>query len=201
MTPAQALPGNWLIYGARGFAHTVAALIGDIGGRVLVMIEDGAPADRIGAVEVMGSLAEAVERFRGQAPAIAMGIGYRNLPARREAWVRVRASGLPTPPLVHPQAYVSRTAVLAPGVLVMARAIVDRDARLGEASVLWPGACVNHESVIGANCFISPNATICGASRVGADSFVGAGAMVADECDVPDGSFLRMGERFTRRCT
>lgn len=189
--------GPWLIYGARSYALTIADLIRDTGGEVLGMIEDGTPEDS--ADVMLCSFEQAQIRFRAKRPPIALGIGYRDLPARWRAWERVRALGWPTPSLIHPEAYVAATAQVQQGAVVMARSIVDRKALIGEGAVLWPGACVNHDSVIGANTFVSPGAIVCGNVRVGAHCFVGAGALLADGSQVPDGTFLKMGTRYSER--
>jgi sugar O-acyltransferase (sialic acid O-acetyltransferase NeuD family) len=191
-------PGAWLVYGARGFALTVADLLRDAGNEVLGFFDDvGQPLDE--AAPFVGTRPQAVQAFHSRRPAVALGIGYNDLPARWLAWRRLRAMGWPVPPVVHPRAYVARNARVSDGCMVMAGAIVDRQARLGEAVVLWPAACVNHDADIGDNCFLSPNATICGYARVGGHSFVGAGAMIADRCEVPAASFLKMGARFTAK--
>lgn len=179
-----------LVYGAADYALTVADLALDCGHEVVGHIDDHGDGPT-----VLGRFDAVVAAHRDCG--IVMGIGYKDLGARWTAWQRVRASGLATPALVHPRAYVSRSAEVAPGCAVMAGANVDRRARLGEAVVLWPGVCVSHDAEVGANCFVSPNATLCGYARIGAHSFIGAGAAVADYCAVPAGSRLRMLERYS----
>ena len=161
------------------------------------MIDDAGPGDPKDAV--LCTFEQARARFGVQRPPIAMGIGYRDLPGRWRAWERIRSLGWPTPSLIHPEAYVAATARVEPGAVVMARSIVDRMACIGASSVLWPGACINHDSVIGANTFVSPGAIICGHVRIGAHCFVGAGALLADGSEVPDGTFLKMGTRYSER--
>lgn len=181
-----------LIYGSRSFADTIADLALDCGHELVGKVDD----EGVGA-SVLGRFADVVASHADCS--VVLGIGYNDLPARWAAWQRVRRSGLLTPALVHPRAYVARTAEIGPGCAVMAGAIVDRRARLGEASVVWPGACINHDTVVGENCFISPNATLCGVVTVGAHSFIGAAAAIADHCDVPESSRIRMLERYALR--
>lgn len=179
-----------MIYGSRSFATTVADLARDCGHEVAGMVDDV----HSGA-GVIGDLASALNEFEDCG--IVLGIGYRDLSGRWNAWQRMKATGRPTPALVHPRAYVARTAHVEAGCVVMAGAIVDRAARLGEAVVVWPGACINHDCIVEGNCFISPNATLCGYARVGAGSFIGAGAAVVDHGLVPESSYVRMLERYT----
>lgn len=179
-----------LIYGARDYAATVADLARDCGHDVVGMIEDGAPRDG-----VVGCFDDVATGFADCG--IVLGIGYNNLPGRWAAWRRVLTTGRPTPSLVHPRAYVARSAAVGRGSVVMAGAIVDRASRLGEATVVWPGVCINHDCQIGDNTFVSPSAVLCGFVRVGAHSFIGAGAAIADHCQLPESSFLRLQERYT----
>lgn len=179
-----------LIYGARDYARTVGELAVDCGHQVVGLVDDHQP-DREG---VIGSFADALARHRDCG--VVLGIGYADLAGRWRAWGRVRASGSPVPALVHPRAYVARSAVVGAGSVVMAGAIVDQRACLGEGVVLWPGACINHDTVVGDNCFVSPNAVLCGHVHLGADCFVGAAAAVADHCRVLPGTRIRMLERY-----
>jgi len=202
MTPHDTSPRPWVIYGAGEYSLTVADLLAGLGYPVLGFIDDfGQPLSK--EMSILGTFAQVATKFEAVRPAIALGIGYRDLSARWAAWNRARALGWPTPPVVHARAYVARNALLGDGCLVMAGAIVDRQVHVGEAVTLWPGACINHDTVVGNNCFISPNATICGHVRVGPHSFIGAGAIIADHCEVPASSFLKMGARFSAKsvCT
>lgn len=179
-----------LIYGSRDYARTVSELAEDCGHEIVGLIDDTDPT-RDG---VVGCFDDAVGRHRDCG--VVLGIGYTDLLGRWAAWGRVLACGLSTPTLIHPRAYVARTAILGSGGVVMAGAIVDQRAHLGEAVVVWPGVCINHDTVIGDNCFISPHAVLCGHVTLGANTFVGAGAAVADHCRVPAGSRIRMLERY-----
>lgn len=189
--------GRWLIYGARSFAHTVSDLVLDVGGEVLGLIDDTGTSPE-GEWPCVGTLDQARERFAQERPFVALGIGYSDLAGRWLAWQRLQALGWPLPALVHPRAYVARTANIAFGAMVMACAVVDRKATIGEASVLWPGAIVNHDSTVGVNSFLSPGAVVCGHASLGSHCFVGATAVLADESAVPDGSVLRMNENWSR---
>ena len=185
---------QFLIYGSRSFGLTVSSLIEDCGYQVLGMLDDQSPGEK-----VVGTFEDACRQFPRDSVAIALGIGYNDLAARWQAWQRIRCAGWSSPALVHPRAFVSRSAQLGEGTLVMAGAIVDRQVHIGEASVLWPGACVNDDVKVGANTFVSPNATLCGEARIGAHSFIGAGAVLADGAVVPEGSFVKMGTAYAVR--
>ena len=143
--------------------------------------------------EVLGGFEEVRSRFAPDMFAIAIGVGYKDLPARWSVVEKVRGAGYKMPALVHPEAYVHPDASIGLGAAVMARTIVDMRVQIGEACVIWPGANVSHDSSVGANTFLSPNCTICGFVSVGRDCFVGAGAVVAEKRAVPDGTRIKAG--------
>jgi len=182
-----------LIYGSRDFAATVTELVTQCGHNAVGMIDDFNNGEG-----VLGSFNEVLKSHPPSDFGIALAIGYSNIPARWEAWLKIKDAGYQAPALVHPRAYVSESARIEEGVMIMAGAIVDVRARVGEISVLWPGSCINHDCNIHENTFISPNATICGFSNVGANSFIGAGAVIVDHAQVPKGSFVKMLSRFVK---
>ncbi|MBS0510334.1 MAG: hypothetical protein JSR42_03985 [Proteobacteria bacterium] len=180
-----------LIYGSREFASTVADLVRHCGYEVAGMVDDF----NIGA-GIVGNLDAAAKIFPPGEYGFAVAIGYSNIPARWQAWERIRAAGYRAPALVHPRAYVADNAVIGEGCMVMAGAVVDVRAQLGELVVVWPGACINHDVAVGKNTFISPNATLCGSVVIGADTFIGAASSVADHSHVPASSFIKMNSVF-----
>lgn len=182
-----------LMYGSREFAGTVGELIKDCGHDVAGCIDDFSTG-----AHIVGTLEQVRHSHPPSHYGIAIAVGYKNLEARWEAWQRVRAVGYRAPPLVHPRAYVARTAHIGEGAMIMAGSLVDVGAQLGEIVVAWPGACISHDCVIGENSFISPNATLCGYVRLGAHCFVGAGAAVVDHCVVPPFTRIKMQSSYVK---
>lgn len=180
-----------LIYGSGDFAATVSELVRHCGHEAIGMVDDFSSGPGI-----LGDLESVRDSHPPPGFGIVLAIGYSNLEARWSAWERARAAGYRAPPLIHPRAYVSDTASVGEGSMVMAGAIVDARAVLGEHVVLWPGSCVNHDVVVEKNCFISPNATLCGFAHVGSHSFIGAGAALVDHAVVPEGGYIKMLSRY-----
>lgn len=80
--------------------------------------------------------------------------------------------------LVHPSALVSRHAVLAEGVQVMAGAVVQAGARLGRNVIVNTRASVDHDCTIGDHVHIAPGVTLSGAVQIGEVTHIGTGASV-----------------------
>ena len=88
------------------------------------------------------------------------------------------AAGAPLATVVHPEAIVSKYAILGIGTVVMAGAILQIDTVVGQASIINTGATVDHDCYLGDAVHICPGAHLSGSVRVGHGSWVGVGAAV-----------------------
>ena len=95
--------------------------------------------------------------------------------------------------VVHPSAWVSPTATVGEGSVIMARAVVQTGARIGAHCVVNTGAIVEHDAVLGEQVQLAPGATLGGAARIGAAAYVGMGAVVRDHTSVGAGATVGMG--------
>jgi acetyltransferase-like isoleucine patch superfamily enzyme len=68
--------------------------------------------------------------------------------------------GYNVPVLVHPTAYVSPDAELAPGCIIRAHCVVSRYVKLGMATILNVGALIDHDCVIGEGSHILMGAVV-----------------------------------------
>jgi len=183
-----------LVYGSKEFAMVVREVVLDCGHQFVGFVDDLNPAEG----DVVGAW-DLAEKKYSRDHAVVIAVGYKNLAARWAVYSRVTTSGFSVATLIHPNAYVARTATVKDGAIIMAGANVDSNALVNEVSVLWPTSVLSHDSVIGPNTFLSPGAIICGSTRVGRDCFIGAGATVVDHCVVPDGAFVKAGSLYKGR--
>ncbi len=183
-----------LVYGAAEFSMTVADLARHCGHEVI-----GFVSDNENDLGILGSLKDVASTHPPSEIGLAIGIGYRNLRGRWEAWRAAKSLGYGAPPLIHPSAYVADNARVRKGAMIMARSIVDVKADVGELAVVWPGACINHDARVGDNTFLSPGAIVCGFSKVSSNTFIGAGAIIVDHCTVPTHSFIKANSVFNGR--
>lgn len=94
---------------------------------------------------------------------------------RRELAERLRREGFMLPHIIHPDATVSKNAVIGEGTIVMAQATVN--------------ACT-----IGEMCIIASNALVSFGAIVGDYSHIDCGGMVMKDADVPPMTFVDSGE-------
>ena len=80
--------------------------------------------------------------------------------------------------LVHPTAFVDKSAKLSPGVFIGPQATVHIGASVGRGAIVNSGAIVEHDCAVGDWVHISPGAVLCGNVTVGEGAWIGANAVV-----------------------
>jgi sugar O-acyltransferase (sialic acid O-acetyltransferase NeuD family) len=173
-----------LIWGGGGHGSAVADLVRSLGHSLAGFVDrDPAKIGRVvepGGSRVVMSEEQLRESLQAQGglprnvDALALGVGDN---AVREQCFRALDS-VPVPPLVHPSAIVSASAVLGRGTVVFPGAIVNAAAVIGSAVIVNSGAIVEHDCAVDDVVHISPGAVLGGGVRVGARSWIGLGASV-----------------------
>jgi UDP-perosamine 4-acetyltransferase len=108
---------------------------------------------------------------------------------------RYLARGFRSEPLVHSAAWVSASARLEPGSVVLAGAVVQPNVTIGRAAIVNSGAIVEHDSTVREGSHIAPGAIVLGACTVGRCCMIGAGAVLLPGAKVSDRSLVAAGTR------
>jgi sugar O-acyltransferase (sialic acid O-acetyltransferase NeuD family) len=206
------MTGFWVL-GAGGHGRVVAELI-EASGQTVLGFVDRYP-DRAAHGTASGGLGPRIEaeepflarwREAGADPdeVLALGLGdnvqrFRHFRALRGgnpgaeepgdadlAWRRF-------PILVHPTAWISPSAELGAGTVVLPRALVHTGARVGEAVIVNSGALIEHDVELGDGAHVAPGAVVCGGALIGPGAWVGAGAVVLPGRSVGAGSVVGAG--------
>lgn len=88
-------------------------------------------------------------------------------------------------------AYISKTAKLGEGTIVLHQAMVNAAAVVGANCIINTKALVEHDAVIGNNCHISTGSIVNGGTIVGENTFYGSGAVSKQYITIPANSFVK----------
>ena len=95
--------------------------------------------------------------------------------------------------VVHVTAWISPTATLGPGAVVLAHTVVNTGAHVGRHAIVNSAAVVEHDVVVGHGSHVAPGAVIGGGTRIGAHAFIGLGARLRDHIEIGAGAVVGMG--------
>jgi acetyltransferase EpsM len=166
----------------------------------IVGIVDPSPAARtrdLLEVEHLGGDAELIDRLeRTEAerrPWCVLGfVGSDGVVGREDAVRRLGAAAR-WATVVHDRAWVSPSASLGEGSVVLAGAIVNAGAAVGRHAIVNSGAVIEHDVVVGEQVHVGPGAVIGGSATVGDGSLIALGAMVRDHIRVGSRATVGMG--------
>lgn len=180
-----------ILIGAGGHARVLLDAL-TLSGAAILGLVDTDPAlvgHRVLGFEVLGG-DESLRRHAPGTVRLVNAIGsVSSMDRRRSVYEAWRRAAYSFASVQHPGAIVSRHAMAAAGVQIMAGAVVQACASIGENTIVNTGASVDHDCRIGAHVHLAPGVTLSGNVQVGDETHVGAGATVIQ------------GVRIGARCT
>jgi sugar O-acyltransferase (sialic acid O-acetyltransferase NeuD family) len=112
---------------------------------------------------------------------------------REKLGAKVRRLGFLLPAIVHPEAFVSPSARIEEGAVVMARAVVGTGTIVRALAVVNTGAVIDHDGDIGVAAHVAPGCAIAGSVRVGARALVGVGSAVRPSIAIGADAIVAVG--------
>ena len=128
-----------LIVGAGGHGQVVKEVAEAIGTYEKVAFIDDNSTLAVGKMENL-------QELHGEYDAAFVGVGNNHL--RRELLGRLQSYGYSIPVLVHPTAYVSRSAKIGKGTVVEPKAIVNASSQVSDGCIISVGAIVDHDVIL-----------------------------------------------------
>lgn len=168
------LDKHLFVVGGGGHAKVVIEVARSAGWDVVAVFDPGKAREVLG-VPVCGNdddIISFVQDTGVRAAAIAIGDNH----LRRRLALKVRSLGCETPVLLHERAWVSPTAWIGSGVVVMAGAVINADARIGEDAIVNTMAIVEHDCILGAAVHAAPRSVMGGTCIIGDATLFGIGA-------------------------
>ena len=103
------------------------------------------------------------------------------------------AAGFIFPSIIAPSAYVSPSAKVGAGTIVMQGAILNAGVVVGDNCIINSGALLEHDSKFSDHCHISTGAILNGETSIGSGIFIGSGSVIKEGVSVGAGSLIGMG--------
>lgn len=164
---------NLLIIGAGSFSTEIEELAKLLGYDDIAFLDDN--PDKALAHPVIGIMKD-IEKYREQYDNAIVALG--NNKNRLHYHEILESFNYNIPILVHPTAYVSPDAKLAPGCVIRTFAVVSRYAVLGKATILNIGAKVDHHCVIGEGSHLLINSVVRASKTVEPLTWLDAGQVI-----------------------
>lgn len=166
-----------LVMGAGGHGKVVAEAAVACGQWTEIAFLDGRFPGHSRALDwpVVGSDGEPAVFLR-EFPEIFVAFGDNHLRTTRIA--ELVKIGFHIPVIVHPAAWVSPSAKLGDGTVVVAGAVVNAGANLGFGCIVNTGATVDHDCSLADGVHISPGAHVGGETTIGEHTWIGIGAAI-----------------------
>ena len=160
---------NLLIIGAGGHGKVVKEIAEALGYNNIAFLDDNSP-------EAIGKTSDS-KAFLDDYQEAFVGIGNNKF--RGELLARLEQEGFTIPVLIHPTAYISKTATIEKGTVVEPKAIVNANSKVGIGCIISVGSIVDHDAVL-EDCV-----------HVNAGAICKAGSFVAKETKLEAGQVVK----------
>ncbi len=121
-------------------------------------------------------------------------LGQINSPKNRiRLYERAVEIGFKLPTIISPRAYISPSATIGAGTIVMHGAIVNANASIASNCIINTRAVIEHDAKVLDNCHISTGVIVNGNSKVGAGSFIGSGSLIKEGISIGKNAVVGMG--------
>jgi sugar O-acyltransferase (sialic acid O-acetyltransferase NeuD family) len=213
-----AIDPRWVVvYGGGGHAKAVIELI-EAEGKYSVagILDDSLPlgSTLLGKPVLGGGEALLHLKERGIGQVVNAVGGITDIHPRLAIYDRILAAGLTVPDVVHPRAWVEKSAQLHGGAQILCNTYVGSDNRIGFGCLMNVGVILSHDCVLGDFVNLSPGAILAGNVQVGPRTRIGMGVTInlgihvgsdvrignsaVIKKDVPDGKIVHAGEIWPR---
>jgi len=190
-TMEKYLGSSLLIVGAGGHGRVVAeaACIQGKWTRI-AFLDDNKNLEIVAGWPVLDSLGQA-EHYLTQYPQLIVAIGNNKL--RVQLINRFLEMGFQIPSIIHPTAFVSKTASIEPGCVILAQSALNTGAKIGLGCIINTGATIDHDCVLGRGVHLSPGVHLGGQVYIGDYSWVGVGVSIINNVKVGENTLIGAG--------
>lgn len=138
-----------LVIGAGGHGRVVKEIAQDIGYEKIDFLDDNNP-NAIGKIKDLAGFKEYHEAI--------VSIGNNKL--RKELLDMLEQLKYCIPVLIHPTAYISRSAFIDVGTVIEPKVVVNANTKIGKGSIISVGAIIDHDATLGKCVHINAGAIV-----------------------------------------
>lgn len=178
-----------IIFGAGGHARVVLDTLCCAGVSVFAFIDEQRRIETLEGVPVFGTEDPAWVDMVKFSFVVAVGDNKVRSSIFKRLIIR---GGIPLT-VLHPNAFISKKALISPGTVVMAGAIVNSGAEVGDNCILNTGCSVDHDCRLGDHVHLCPGVRLAGNVRIGDLSMLGTGCCVAPQINIGSGTLVGAG--------
>jgi UDP-perosamine 4-acetyltransferase len=188
--------GPIIVVGAGSHAKVIIELLRAAGWQPAGVVDPAPSQPALFGVPVLGG-DEVLPRLRSEGLATAcVALGGNSL--RQTIGQRLRDLGFAQPTAIHPAAFISPSARIGAGTVVMARAVVGTDANVADWAIINTNAVIEHDNRIGEAAHIAPGCALAGNVVVGTLALVGVGCAVRPGITIGERAIVGAGSAVVR---
>lgn len=164
-----------LVLGAGGHGRVVAETAYDTGKwDRIAFLDDYLLESQLG-LPILGKTEDAV-MYQKDYPDAAVAIGNNAL--RINILNKLVSWGFHIPPIIHPTAFISRSAQIGLGTVVFPQCAVNTGAKIGRGCIINTSVSIDHDCLLGQGVHLSPGVHLAGEVKIGDYCWLGTGSSV-----------------------
>lgn len=181
-----------VIIGASGRAKVITAILELNNYNIIGYVSSEPKGSIINGYPVLCSIEEMIENNNNmgfQSVIVAIGDNYQ----RKVITEKAKKLQLQIINCIHPDAQISKGAILGEGIYIDAGVIIHPGVVIGDNVTIGLKSTISHDSIIGDYVNIAPGVTICGEVKMNELSVAGPGAVIIEKINIGRNSIVGAG--------
>lgn len=114
--------------------------------------------------------------------------------SKRMEWIyRLIDEGYEVPNIIHPKSYVSSSAKVGLGTIILAGSVIQSEVKIGKGVIINTGSLIDHDTNINDGVHICPGVTIAGNVSIDSGTWVGIGSTIIQNINIGKDAILGAG--------
>lgn len=178
------------ILGASGHGKVLADLAEILGYEITFFDDNHNEKRQLEIWNVEGDSVALASRLN-EFPYIVIAIGDNSI--RQKKYQHFTSLGAKFPCLIHPEASISKYAIIGKGTVVFSKAVINAFAVIKDGVIVNTASVIEHDCSIGNFAHIGPNASLAGGVKVGDRAWIGISACAKQLVEVGEDAVIGAG--------